>query len=589
MRVVSALAAVVACVSASTDSDPSLAECSSEEVTLLQEVRKLRNQNTLSEKRDEDEVEEEEEELADASEESDHPPPPEHQCAGTYEAEDATIHGGVEHGNTASRGHQGFTGRSFVDYLNPAGDFVEWTVESCSGGIATASFRYALGGGNRPLQVLVNGAEVESALSFPSTGGWASWSEASFTVLLSAGTNVVRLVATGSSGANMDSLIIHPPPPVEPQPTWALVLQYGDEPYTPTAEAVGALDEQVTQFAKLADDAINALPSGGDAGFDYFKFTSDLIEGCEPNADGWDTTDHLILRTPNVGGYHDEDRGLGMTTEDYSICSANAIDDCSSWSAVDPRSNFDTVSATSNTCSRWYSGHYGRLCNHAYGAWQHDMRRRCFNGGGGPAGWRTNVKIYKLTVYPPPPVEPQPTWALVLQYGDEPYTPTAEAVGALDEQVTQFAKLADDAINALPSGGDAGFDYFKFTSDLIDGCEPNADGWDTTDHLILRTPNVGGYHDEDRGLGMTTEDYSICSANAIDDCSSWSAVDPRSNFDTVSATSNTCSRWYSGHYGRLCNHAYGAWQHDMRRRCFNGGGGPAGWRTNVKIYKLTVS
>jgi len=135
----------------------------------------------------------------------------EHQCAGTYEAEDATVHGGVEHANTASAGHQGFTGRSFVDYLNPTGDFVEWTVESCSGGSALASFRYALGGGNRPLRVLLNGAEVESSLSFPATGGWNSWSEASFAVQLGAGTNVVRLVAIGSSGANMDSLIIRPP------------------------------------------------------------------------------------------------------------------------------------------------------------------------------------------------------------------------------------------------------------------------------------------------------------------------------------------------------------------------------------------
>ena len=133
----------------------------------------------------------------------------EQQCSGTFEAEDATVSGAVEHADTASAGHQGFTGRSFVDYLAATDDFVEWTVQGCSGGSATASFRYALGSGNRPMQVLVNGVQVESALSFPSTGSWASWSEASFTVSLNAGTNVVKLVASGSSGANMDSLIIH--------------------------------------------------------------------------------------------------------------------------------------------------------------------------------------------------------------------------------------------------------------------------------------------------------------------------------------------------------------------------------------------
>jgi len=134
----------------------------------------------------------------------------ENQCLATYEAETATLHGAVVHANTASAGHQGFTGSSFVDYLNANGDYVEWSLPSCSGGAATASFRYALGGGNRPLQVVVNGVEVTSSpgLSFPATGSWASWAEASLEVHLNAGQNTVRLVAAGSSGANMDSLTI---------------------------------------------------------------------------------------------------------------------------------------------------------------------------------------------------------------------------------------------------------------------------------------------------------------------------------------------------------------------------------------------
>jgi len=130
----------------------------------------------------------------------------EHQCDGMYEAEDARLHGAIVHANTASIGHQGFTGRSFADYLNANGDFIEWTVDSCSGGDATASFRYALGSGNRPLRVLVNDVEATASLSFPSTGGWNAWASASVAVHLSPGQNVIRLVAIGSSGANMDSL-----------------------------------------------------------------------------------------------------------------------------------------------------------------------------------------------------------------------------------------------------------------------------------------------------------------------------------------------------------------------------------------------
>jgi len=131
-------------------------------------------------------------------------------CAGLYEAEDAYISGAVEHADASSVAHQGFTGRSFVDFINPSGDYVEWTVESCSAGAATASFRYALSSGNRPMQVLVNGAEAVSSLDFMGcgAGNWATYCDTSVEVVLSAGTNTVRLVATGSSGANIDSLTI---------------------------------------------------------------------------------------------------------------------------------------------------------------------------------------------------------------------------------------------------------------------------------------------------------------------------------------------------------------------------------------------
>jgi len=133
----------------------------------------------------------------------------EHSCTGTFEAESATIVGGVVHGGSM-RHHAGFSGDSFVDYLHPSGDYVEWSVPSCSGGFASLSFRYALAGGNRPLQVLVNGAEVAPRLSFPRTGSWSTWGEVPtpLVVELNAGTNVIKLVATGRSGANMDALIV---------------------------------------------------------------------------------------------------------------------------------------------------------------------------------------------------------------------------------------------------------------------------------------------------------------------------------------------------------------------------------------------
>jgi len=131
---------------------------------------------------------------------------PEDQCNGRYEAEVAVMNGAVfDSGNDA---HEGFTGSGFIDYLNPTGDYIEWSLPSCSGGEATLHFRYALAGADRPLQVLLNGVEVAASLSFPPTGSWARYTRTALTVTLIPGANTVRLVATGVSGANTDSLLV---------------------------------------------------------------------------------------------------------------------------------------------------------------------------------------------------------------------------------------------------------------------------------------------------------------------------------------------------------------------------------------------
>jgi hypothetical protein len=132
-------------------------------------------------------------------------------CLGTHEAEGARLNGAVVHVDTSSRAHAGFSGSSFVDYINKNGDYIEWSVPSCSAGFVTVSFRYALARGDRPLEVHVNGQQVTADLSFPHTGSWNQWAEtASLTVPVVEGENVVKLLAAGHSGANVDALIITP-------------------------------------------------------------------------------------------------------------------------------------------------------------------------------------------------------------------------------------------------------------------------------------------------------------------------------------------------------------------------------------------
>jgi len=128
---------------------------------------------------------------------------PEVQCNDRYEAEAAVRHGGVFDDQ-----HAGFTGSGFVDYLNPTGDYIEWSLPSCSGGEATLHFRYALAGADRPMEVLLNGVQVAASLSFPPSNDWTVYRRTALTVTLRAGVNTVRLMTTGASGANLDSLLV---------------------------------------------------------------------------------------------------------------------------------------------------------------------------------------------------------------------------------------------------------------------------------------------------------------------------------------------------------------------------------------------
>lgn len=120
------------------------------------------------------------------------------------EAEDA-----VKSGVQVSNIHAGYSGTGFADYANATDDYLEWTANVPSAGTYTLAFRYALGnGGDRPLQIQVNGNVTETELAFPNTSTWTNWQTVSLTANLQAGNNTIRATATGASGANLDYLEI---------------------------------------------------------------------------------------------------------------------------------------------------------------------------------------------------------------------------------------------------------------------------------------------------------------------------------------------------------------------------------------------
>jgi glucose/arabinose dehydrogenase len=118
----------------------------------------------------------------------------------TLQAEDAVVSGAVIASNQS-----GYNGTGFVDYANASGDYIEWTVNVTSAGATTLYVDYALLGGNRPLEVIVNNTSL-GVFDFRATGAWSVWSAVPITATLNAGSNKVKLLARGSSGPNVDQL-----------------------------------------------------------------------------------------------------------------------------------------------------------------------------------------------------------------------------------------------------------------------------------------------------------------------------------------------------------------------------------------------
>lgn len=66
----------------------------------------------------------------------------------------------------------------------------------------------------RDLALIVNGATVNAAVAFESTGDWDVWQELTVTVALQEGANTIRLATTGEGGPHLDRLIVSSVDPV---------------------------------------------------------------------------------------------------------------------------------------------------------------------------------------------------------------------------------------------------------------------------------------------------------------------------------------------------------------------------------------
>lgn len=112
----------------------------------------------------------------------------------------------------AATNHPGYTGTGFADYLGEG--YIEWTFDVDQPALYQLEFRYALKKGDRPLDIHgTNGVLIKSGVSFPKTGSFNIWNTVSVFAKLEAGQNKIRAVTTGSSGANIDHLLVSLTPP----------------------------------------------------------------------------------------------------------------------------------------------------------------------------------------------------------------------------------------------------------------------------------------------------------------------------------------------------------------------------------------
>lgn len=120
-----------------------------------------------------------------------------------YEVENATLNG-----TTIANNCPGYSGTGHTAWFGDLGDYVTYSINVSGSGSRSVTVRYSRGdSGNATLSVYVNGVHVQN-ISFPSTGGWSTWSTGSANLSLNSGANTIQYkYDSGDSGyINMDCL-----------------------------------------------------------------------------------------------------------------------------------------------------------------------------------------------------------------------------------------------------------------------------------------------------------------------------------------------------------------------------------------------
>ncbi len=138
----------------------------------------------------------------------------EHPVPGKIEAEAYTSMSGIQTQTTTDVG-----GGENVGWVN-AGDWLDYNVNVASAGQYDVTFRLASLSNGAKFD-LKEGSTVLTSVNIPATGGWQTWTSVTKTVTLSAGSNTLRILATGD-GWNINWMEF-----AEQVPTYTLTVNSG--------------------------------------------------------------------------------------------------------------------------------------------------------------------------------------------------------------------------------------------------------------------------------------------------------------------------------------------------------------------------
>ena len=224
-----------------------------------------------------------------------------------YEAEEANFSGGAIRNSN---------GVSYVDFdEGPNNSFIEWTIQSSISAVAQLSIRYANGDSNRPLQLKVNDAVINSNLPLPNTTNWTNYEYTEVVgINLKSGTNTIRVSEANVKGANIDHLLVEVLRDAtgEDDSDSDGVPDSDDEcPNTPVGVTVNSKGCEILNTAPVAEDI-------------YITVTEQVLESFNLSgydADG-DPLRYTLTGKPNYG-----EATLDMNVVEYRSISDNALMD----------------------------------------------------------------------------------------------------------------------------------------------------------------------------------------------------------------------------------------------------------------------